>query len=53
MSFPSLDATGSIRGKLESAIKLAERGVEVRISGYRDPGDLIRAINGEIGTRVI
>ncbi|WP_185836301.1 isopentenyl phosphate kinase [Candidatus Korarchaeum cryptofilum] len=53
MSLPSLDATGSIRGKIESAVRLAERGVEVRISGYRDPGDLIRAINGEIGTRVI
>ncbi|MCC6029261.1 MAG: hypothetical protein LM591_03900 [Candidatus Korarchaeum sp.] len=53
MSFPSLDATGSMRGKLESAIKLAERGIEVRISGYRETGDLIRAINGEIGTKVI
>ncbi len=52
MSLPSLDATGSIRGKIESAIRLAERGIEVRISGYKNPGDLIRAINGEIGTRV-
>lgn len=48
-----LDATGSIRGKLETAIKLAGLGVEVRIAGYKGRGDLIKAINGELGTKVI
>lgn len=47
------DATGSIRGKLEMAFRLAEMGVDVRIAGYRKKGDLLRALNGEIGTRVL
>lgn len=48
-----MDATGSIRGKLEAAVKLAEMGVEVRIAGYRERGDFIRALRGEWGTRVV
>lgn len=47
------DATGSIRGKLERAFKLAEMGVDVRIAGYRGRGDLINVLTGKAGTRVL
>ncbi|MEM3446990.1 MAG: isopentenyl phosphate kinase [Candidatus Korarchaeum sp.] len=49
----SSDATGSIRGKLERAFELAEMGIDVRIAGYRGRGDLINALTGKTGTRVL
>lgn len=53
LSIAGSDATGSIRGKLERAFRLAEMGIDVRIAGYRKRGDLISVLLGKTGTRVI
>ena len=47
------DATGSLRGKLERALRLAEMGVDVRIAGYKSRGDLINVLMGKTGTKVL
>ncbi len=46
------DVTGAMRGKLEAAFRLAKSGVRVRIAGFFQRGDLIRALRGESGTLV-
>ena len=47
-----LDVTGSMHGKLRWALELAKLGVDVRIGGFENRGDLTRILNGEAGTRV-
>ncbi len=46
------DVTGAMRGKLEAAFRLAKSGVKVRVAGFSQKGDLIRALRGESGTLV-
>ncbi len=48
----SFDVTGSMRGKLDVALRLARMGIDVRIAGFSERGDLIRALKGESGTRI-
>lgn len=48
----TFDVTGSMRGKLDAAFKLAKTGVKVRIAGFKNGGDLIKAIAGESGTMI-
>jgi len=48
----TFDVTGSMRGKLDAAFKLAKAGVKVRIAGFNSRGDLIKAITGESGTKI-
>lgn len=48
----SSDVTGSMRGKLDAALKLAKAGVKVRIAGFNRKGDLIKAFMGKLGTEI-
>jgi isopentenyl phosphate kinase len=48
------DATGGMRGKLEAALTIVERGVPVWIVDGRDATSLGRAVRGEaVGTRIV
>ena len=52
-SASTIDVTGGMEEKVKKALLLAEKGKKVRIAGYKEKGDLLKALNGLSGTEII